>query len=491
MMAPAAIVVDAGGDLDEHRLAIYLGLIGLIVIASGLVSGLVERGPFSQVLVFVALGVLVGPAGLDAFDFGIDSAAVEVVGTISLVLVFFTDAVKINLGQLRANWILPAIALGPGAVLTVLLIALSARIAFNLSWTLTYLIAAVLASTDAVLLRDVINDRRVPRAVRHTLSIEAGMNDVIVLPLVLLFATLAAGGTRGTGDWVEFAFDLYVFGPLIGVAVAFAAIRAVGWLRRRHLIRRDYESIYSIGVAFVAFAAAQLAGGSGFVAAFAAGLTIALMDEELCDCFIEYGETTAEMAMLLTFVFLGAALVEAAIDAAGATTLLFAAFVLLVARPVAMLITIRRSRASWGGRLMIAWFGPRGLNTLLLTILAVAAGIPEQDRVFGIVGVVVLCSMVVHGISATPTIAWYTRRVRRTELPEEVAADAGTLLHLDRHPSDPAAVPRMEPAELYRRLHTGEPITVVDIRRGEWLRAAFSEVRYCRATTRASFGFRQ
>lgn len=103
---------------------------------------------------FVALGVVIGPWGFDLVNLDVDSPAVQTAGTISLVLVFFTDAVKINLGQLKSNWLLPALALGPGAVLTILMIAGAAKVVFDLSWTLTLLIAAVLASTDAVLLRD-------------------------------------------------------------------------------------------------------------------------------------------------------------------------------------------------------------------------------------------------------------------------------------------------------------------------------------------------
>ena len=165
-----------------------------------------------------------------------------------------------------------------------------------------------------MLLRDVLNNRHVPRSVRNTLSVEAGTNDIIVLPLLLLLISIATGESRSAAGWVGFALKLYVLGPMVGVAVAYSAVRAMGWLRRRQLIRRDYESIYSIGVAFLAFSSAQLIGGSGFIAAFAAGLTIALVDEELCDCFLEYGETTAEMAMLLTFVFIGAALIDSAVD---------------------------------------------------------------------------------------------------------------------------------------------------------------------------------
>lgn len=460
-VAPAAV----GEPFDEHRLALFLGAIGLVVIVSGLVSGLVERGPLSQVLVFIALGVVVGPHGFDIIDLGIESPAIETVGTISLLLVFFTDAVKINLGQLRSQWILPALALGPGALLTILLIGLVALGLFDLPWSLAFLIAAVLASTDAILLRDVLNNRHVPRSVRHALSIEAGANDVIVLPAVLVLAAIASHQSRSVGGWLELAIDLTILGPLIGVAVAYGSIKAMGQLRRRQLVRRDYESIYSIGVAFVAFAAAQAVGGSGFLAAFAAGLTIAIMDEELCDCFLEYGETTAEMAMLVTFVFLGSALVDSALDALSWRTLLFAVFALGVARPASFLLVLARSRASRAGRLMIAWFGPRGLASLLLTIIAIASGIPDSEEVFGIVSVVVVVSTLVHGISATPLLSWYARRLRQTDLPEEVAADASTLLKTNEGRLREEDVPRLPSTALKGMLHLGEPVTVVDIRR--------------------------
>ncbi len=464
-LSPASLSTSLPEGFSEHQLAIYLGAIGMVIIFSGLVSGIVERGPISQVVVFVAIGVAAGPWGFDVIDLRIDAPAVQVVGTVSLVLVFFTDAIKINLGQLRSNWLLPALALGPGALATIILISLAAKLTFDLSWTLALLIATILASTDAVLLRDVLNNRNVPRAVRHTLSVEAGTNDVIVLPLMLVLISIATGEARGVAGWVGFAAKLYVLGPLVGVAIAFVAVKAMSWLRQRQLIRRDYESIYSIGVSFVAFAAAQLIGGSGFIAAFAAGLTIALVDEELCDCFLEYGETTAEMAMLLTFVFIGAALIQSASDILSLSALLFAVFALAIARPLPFMILLRRSRASMAGKLMISWFGPRGLNSLLLAVLAIAAGVPKPDYIFAIVSIVVVLSMVVHGASATPVLSWYGRSLRKSDLPEEVATDVGTLLDVGVRSNDPESVPRITPAELKQMLDDRLPVTIVDVRR--------------------------
>ncbi|MDP9369084.1 MAG: cation:proton antiporter, partial [Chloroflexota bacterium] len=169
------------------------------------------------------------------------------------------------------------------------------------------------------------------------------------------------------------------------------------------------------------------------------------------------------VAMLLTFVFLGGALVTAALSALDLRTLFFALFTLVLARPLAFLASLARSEASTDARLLLAWFGPRGLNSLLLLILAVAEGVPDVDILFGVVSVVVLGSIVLHGTSATPLAAWYGRTARREELPEETLADAGHLLHVG--PDGGPSVPRMLPADLKQRLDAGDPTTILDVRR--------------------------
>lgn len=457
--------ITSEGHLSEDRLALALGAVGLVIIFSALVSGLVDRGPISEVLIFIALGVAVGPWGLDIIDFGIDAPAIIAVGTISLVLVFFTDAIKINVYELRKNWFLPALALGPGALLTILFTTVVAHWLFGLSWMVSLLIGAVLSSTDAVLLRDVLNDKRVPKSIRNTLGVEAGTNDVIILPLVLIATAIATGEQRTNRQWLEFGFDLYILGPLLGILVAVIAIKLLGVVRTRQLVRHDYESLYSIGVAFVAYAAAQSIGGSGFLAAFAAGLTISFMDTELCDCFIEYGETTAEMAMLLTFVFLGGALLISARDAFDTKTLLFALFVIFLARPVAFFVSLYRAKISRSGKIALAWFGPRGLNSLLLVILAIVEGLPEPEIVFGIVSVVVLASVILHGSSATPLLNRYDKQQKEAALPEETAVQAAALLNAERKPLQLDQVPRISVEELQTLLLTDAPRTIFDVRR--------------------------
>ena len=121
-------------------------------------------------------------------------------------------------------------------------------------------------------------------------------------------------------------------------------------------VRRDYESIYSLGVAFAAFAVAEAVHGSGFLAAFAAGMTIVWLDVELCDCFVEYGETTGEMLLLFTFVLLGTGPMWLGASALDGEMVLFVLAALL-ARPLVSYVSLLGAPLDRRSRLLISWFG--------------------------------------------------------------------------------------------------------------------------------------
>ena len=185
-----------------------------------------------------------------------------------------------------------------------------------------------------MLLQGLLRRPDLPAAARHALRLESGLNDVVLLPIVLVaLAFLGTQRARAGARWARLGLDLFLLGPGAGVLVGLFGLATLDLVRRRVGVRRDYESLYSLGIAFAAYAAAESVHGSGFLAAFAAGLTIAAFDVELCDCFQEYGETTAELALLLTFVLLGSSLIWSGLALATGPTLRFVALVLL-ARPV-------------------------------------------------------------------------------------------------------------------------------------------------------------
>lgn len=390
-----------------------LAIVGVVILVASLLSGLIERTGLPQVAVFLALGAALGPAGLGVLNISLESPTLRVVATLSLALVLFTDAVSLSVAEVRRHASLALLVLGPGTLLVAGVTALGGVWLLGLPWPAAAVLGAALASTDPVMLRGLLRRRDIPTTARLALRLEGGLNDVVLLPVVLVAMALMAGGEAQTPlEWARLALELFLLGPIAGVLVGLFSVATLDLVRRRVGVRRDYESLYALGVAFTAFAAAESVHASGFLAAFAAGLTITALDVELCDCFLEYGETTAEMALLLTFVLLGSSLIWSGLGALSAAALAFAALTLLGRVPIfaAALAPARLERRS---QLLIAWFGPRGLSSLLLVLLPVFAGLPGAEPLFAVTCLVVLLSVALHGFS--PLLLGATDRGPKTK----------------------------------------------------------------------------
>jgi len=380
----------------EH-LPATLALIGIVVLVSSLLSGWVERTGLPQVAFFLLLGVILGPFGLGLLDLTLRSPSLQVITTLALVLVLFSDAIGADIGDARRNRRLALFVLGPGTLLPAALISTAAWLLLRLSIPEALILGAALASTDPVLLRALVRRPDLPGDARTALRLESGMNDVVLLPIVTLsILALQVKAGAATADVGRRLLGLFVLGPALGALIGWLAITLLEQIRKRFGVRRDYESLYALGVAFTAYAAAEGVGGSGFLAAFAAGLMIASLDVELCDCFFDYGEASAEMFLLLTFVAFGSSLIWVGFSVIDARTVLFAA-IALVMRTVVLLPVLKHAGISDASRRLIAWFGPRGLSTLLLVLLAVFAGLPGAERLFAIACFVVLLSVLLHG----------------------------------------------------------------------------------------------
>ena len=385
-------------SLTPQIFVLTLALVGVVIIVAALLSGLIDRSDLPQVGVFLALGAILGPAGLQLLDVSLNSPMLRVVATVSLVLVLFTDAVSLSIAEIRRHRLLAFLVLGPGTLLSAVLIALAAWWLLDFRLAPAAMIGAALASTDPVMLRGLLKRPGIPGPVRLALRLESGLNDIVLLPVILVtMATLSHGDALGF-ESARLALELFLLGPGAGVAVGLLAIGALELVRRKTGVRRDYESLYSLGVAFTAYAAAEGVHGSGFLAAFCAGMTIAALDVELCDCFLEYGQTTAEMTLLFTFILFGTSLIWQGLLALDGTTLLFALAVALI-RPIVFFLSFARSKLDQRSRLLIAWFGPRGLSSLLLILVPVFAGVPGTERLFFICCLIVLLSVVLHGVS--------------------------------------------------------------------------------------------
>ncbi len=454
-----------------ENLAGALVLIGIVILVASLLSGVIERSGLPQVGIFLVLGALLGPAGLGLINLTLESPTLQIIATLALVLVLFSDAIAMDMGEVSRQRRLALLVLGPGSLIPAGLIGLAGWLLLDLAPIQAMILGAALASTDPVLLRNLLRRPSLPPTARVALRLESGMNDVVLLPIVALgIIAVRSGGAMNPVEFGRHAVGLFILGPALGALVGFVAITLLEKIRSRVGVRRDYESLYALGVAFTAFAAAESVGGSGFLAAFAAGIVVAVMDVELCDCFLDYGQATAEMFLLFTFVAFGAWLIWSGFSVADGRTLLFA-LLALAARTLVLLPVLAQAGVAPRDRRLIAWFGPRGLSSLLLILLAVFAGMPGSVRLFEITCLVVLLSVLLHGAAIAAFLRKDTGPAAAIATAPEPATRAAAA-------KPAAAVPeRITLAEVRRLQEAGEPVVLADVRtdrtyQGDNLRAA-------------------
>jgi sodium/hydrogen antiporter len=433
-----------------------LALIGIVILVASLLSGLVEKTGVPQVAIFLLLGAMLGPAGLNLVNLTLQSPTLQWIAILALVLVLFTDAIAMNLSEIRRPGRVLLLVLGPATLLPAILVAVAAHFLLGLEPLPSAILGAALASTDPVMLRNLFRRASLPPNVRAALRLESGINDVVLLPVIVMSILLSAPPPGNFAlEMSRHAVGLFVLGPILGALIGYVAITVLEQVRKRVGVRRDYESLYALGCAFTAYAGAEAVGGSGFLAAFAAGVVIASLDVELCDCFLDYGQATAEMFLLFTFVAFGAWLIWSGFTVADGRTLLFAV-VALVMRTAVLLPVLAREGLDRRTRRIVAWSGPRGLSSLLLILLPVFAGVPGSERLFAITCLVVLLSVALHGTG----IAIFLRNEGPTNAPVRVTTAAVT------HEPDPdAKIPEKITLEEFGNLRdAGKPVVLGDVR---------------------------
>lgn len=441
--------------------ALWFIILALVFTIAALASGIIDRLPLSLPIVFLALGLVLGPGALGVIHIGPHDPALIAVATVNLALVLFLDAARFDVDELRREWRIPLLDLGPGTLLTIAGIAVAVGLLLHTSPVQSLLLGAVLASTDPIVLRDIVRDERIPRSVRRTLTIEAGTNDIIVLPIILIAIQIMLATGSGAGYWTGFLSRLLILSPVVGLAVGGIGAWIMGKADERYSIRREYQALYGIGLVLASYTSAQALGGDGFLAAFFAGLAVALFDVTLCDCFMDYGEVTAEMAMLLAFILFGAVLGPLFGTINFGLALVFAIIAIVVVRPGALMVALLRAKMSPMARAFIAWFGPRGLSALLLALLVVQAGAPQATSLLAMTGVVVLVSVLAHGVTATPASKWYGEQIAKAKvtMAEERESDVAGLFE-----GEASDVPRVTPAELRAMMDKSPLPIILDVR---------------------------
>jgi len=395
-------------------------VLALLILAWAVTSDLLARVNITGPLVFAVAGYVLGNPDWGPLSVDVDAPAIHMLAELTLALLLFSDAARVNLSRLKRDVYLPGRLLGIGLPLSVILGSLLAAWFFDdFSWALAGFIGATLAPTDAALSAQVINDQRIPMRLRRALNVESGLNDGIVTPIVTFTLAVTAsqlgiaehgdGSTHGSGALFEL-----VAGVIVGLAVGLGSARLITFGSRRHWISPGARQLGTLAAALSSLTLAIAFSGNGFIAAFVAGIAFrAGLDEDLvqADNAVELPELLGEVLALAVWFLFGAALVPIAFHNVDVAFVAYAVLSLTVVRIVPVFLSLIGTGLDRRTVLFVGWFGPRGLASVVFALLAVEqlGETPLVERAVAAVSLTVLLSVALHGISAGPLGRRYVR----------------------------------------------------------------------------------
>jgi sodium/hydrogen antiporter len=425
-----------------HELEAAIAVISGCLVLWGLVSARLERWDVTAPIAFVLFGLAAANGPLSLVHLHLRSSDIRILAEITLALVLFSDASRVNAKTLRAHAELPARLLAVGLPLTIVAGGAIAAALFRTSslWAAA-LIGAIVAPTDAALGASILRDERIPSGVRRALNVESGLNDGIATPFVNLFLAGALAAEAVHHGTVAHAAIALVGGAALGAAVGVVGALLLNLCRRAGWSEAGYGPLSVLALALFAYTAALLAGTNGFVAAFVGGMAFGTVatDAELQ----AFAEETGTLMSLLVWFFFGAVMIVPGFRAATLPDVLFAILALTLVRMAPVAVALLGSGLDKATVAFIGWFGPRGLATVVFGLIAVdSLDAPDASLVLGAVTVTVTLSVLLHGVSASPLAERYGRVASRlpagavhlTAGPVPTRRLAGTRRVLDHRP---------------------------------------------------------
>ena len=256
-----------------------------VLLGAVLLSSLAHRTVLSTAVIFLAAGFVLGDPVLGVISVAPDDELVVLLAELALFAVLFSDGMRLGWGDLVSAWRLPGRALALGLPLTLLLTALFAHYVVQLGWAEAFLVGAVLAPTDPVFASALVGNDAVPQRLRRLLNVESGINDGLALPFVVVLLSVVQGS--GEAGAVDLGVEL-ALGLAIGVGVPLVAI----WLERLPVLQASvqYQPLNAVAIGLLVLGLAEVTHGNLFLAAFAAGITVATAGREQREAFEEFGE---------------------------------------------------------------------------------------------------------------------------------------------------------------------------------------------------------
>jgi NhaP-type Na+/H+ or K+/H+ antiporter len=395
-------------------------VLAVLVFGWAVFSGALARRNVTGPLIFATVGYVLANPSWGPMPVDVEASSIHLIAEVTLALLLFTDAARVNVRELRADATLPVRLLGLGLPLSVIAGAVIAGTLLGLPWGLALFLGAALAPTDAALSVQVINDERIPMRLRRSLNVESGLNDGIATPIVTVALAVAASQLGHTSETLSLELGTALrelgVGVVIGAVLGGAGALALNRASRLDWIAPGGRRLAALALATSALAVTLAVDGNGFIAAFVAGIAFgAFADREELDLerINELPELGGELLALVVWFLFGATLLPIAFEHLSGPVIVYALLSLTVVRMVPVAVSMLGAGLDRPTTAFLAWFGPRGLASVVFALLAIEElGEADEATMVGVaaVALTVAASILLHGLTAGPGGRRYVQR---------------------------------------------------------------------------------
>ncbi len=384
--------------------SVILLITGGLVLVSVVASRISDLVGIPALIVFLAIGMMAGADGPGGIQFDSPEAA-NLVGMLALAYILFSGGLDTNWGVIR-----PVLARGVllstvGVVLTAGLVGLFCWAALGFPLYMGLLLGAIISSTDAAAVFSVLRQRGVSLKgyLKPLLELESGSNDPMAVFLTLGLTQLL---TAPDFQW-PFLLPAFLWNMLGGAVIGLTAGKLVMVLFNR--LRLDYEGLYpvlSMSTVLVTFGLSEFLRCNGFLAVYLCGIMLNSTDFSYQRNVMKFHDGLAWLMQITLFLVLGLLVLPSELPGVAVTALLIALFLMLFARPAAVLICLWKSVFSWRERVLTSWTGLRGAVPIVLATFPLMAGYEGSDVVFNIIFFIVGTSVLIQGTMLMPVARW-------------------------------------------------------------------------------------
>jgi len=394
-----------------------LAILASFAFLYSIAAGRIEKTPFTGPIIFISFGILVGPLGLAWLNLEVTATELRVLADLTLAMVLFCDAANIDKSVLQHGIRVPLRMLLIGLPGVIVLGYLCGWLIFSeLGLLELAILATTLAATDAALGKAVVTNKAVPTRIREALNLESGLNDGLCVPILLLFIALAKAGTGGS-NVIAMASLLFVKELGIGIAVGLVVTTAGSWLYHQAWklgwIEMDWRQLPVIMLSLTCFAVAQSLHGSGFIAAFVGGFLFGFIARKRAHDLVLDTEGFGETLGMLTWALFGSVVIAEVVDSFNWQVIVYALLSLTVIRMLPIVLSLTGTKERIEGKLFLAWFGPRGLASIVFAVIVINNNLPGAELIAVVVTCTIILSAFAHGMTANPFASALAARLKK------------------------------------------------------------------------------